>query len=245
VSREILGTVWLLLPLLGGALLHGLCMRYGWLGWLARPIDDAELGRRRLGPPARVVPLRAQLPNLPLEGVERCVERHGSLRPLALRHELPAACLAHDADLLRAVTVVRRGARGDPHVDQILVAGSERLEPLLDPAAQFVAEDLGVDPVDLHTLLLERVKGAIRAPAEAAQARNLGARQVPKEQTGLQHEFRLGVCPALVQPPYRRSAPTRGAAPDAGVAWRGGSGLRDIVLRRSATAPRVARAVLG
>jgi hypothetical protein len=49
VSREILGTVWLLLPLLGGALLHGLCMRYGWLGWLARPIDGGiAIGKRPL-----------------------------------------------------------------------------------------------------------------------------------------------------------------------------------------------------
>jgi CDP-diglyceride synthetase len=46
---EVLGTVWLLLPLLGGALLHGLCMKYGWLGWLARPIDGGRsLGKRPL-----------------------------------------------------------------------------------------------------------------------------------------------------------------------------------------------------
>lgn len=49
VTREILGTVWLLLPLLGGALLHGLCMKYGWLAWLARPIDGGRaLGKRPL-----------------------------------------------------------------------------------------------------------------------------------------------------------------------------------------------------
>lgn len=41
--REVLGTTWLLLPLLGGALLHGVCMRTGWLGWLARPIDGGLL----------------------------------------------------------------------------------------------------------------------------------------------------------------------------------------------------------
>jgi CDP-diglyceride synthetase len=45
VAREIAGTAWLLLPLVGGALLHGVCMRTGWLGFLARPID----GGRRLG----------------------------------------------------------------------------------------------------------------------------------------------------------------------------------------------------
>jgi len=49
VLREILGTIWLLLPLLGGALLHGLCMKYGWLGALARPIDGGRaLGKRPL-----------------------------------------------------------------------------------------------------------------------------------------------------------------------------------------------------
>ncbi|HTY19751.1 MAG TPA: CDP-archaeol synthase [Myxococcota bacterium] len=37
--REVIGTAYLLLPLLGGAVLHGLCLRYGWLGFLARPID--------------------------------------------------------------------------------------------------------------------------------------------------------------------------------------------------------------
>lgn len=46
---EVLGTAWLLLPLLGGALLHGLCMKHGWLGWLARPIDGGRaLGKRPL-----------------------------------------------------------------------------------------------------------------------------------------------------------------------------------------------------
>jgi hypothetical protein len=45
--REVLGTTYLLLPLLGGALLHGLCMRYGWLGFLARPIDGGRSLRKR------------------------------------------------------------------------------------------------------------------------------------------------------------------------------------------------------
>lgn len=36
---EIVGTLYLLLPLLGGALVHGLCMKYDWLAALARPID--------------------------------------------------------------------------------------------------------------------------------------------------------------------------------------------------------------
>ena len=39
LAREILSTVWLLLPLLAGALVHGLCMKHGWLAGLARPID--------------------------------------------------------------------------------------------------------------------------------------------------------------------------------------------------------------
>lgn len=37
--REVVGTAYLLLPLVGGAVLHGLCLRYGWLGFPARPID--------------------------------------------------------------------------------------------------------------------------------------------------------------------------------------------------------------
>jgi hypothetical protein len=36
---EIIGTAYLLLPLLGGAVAHGLCMKYGWLTFLVRPID--------------------------------------------------------------------------------------------------------------------------------------------------------------------------------------------------------------
>lgn len=45
---EILGTAYLLLPLLGGAAVHGLCMRFGWLAFLARPMDG---GRRHRGRP--------------------------------------------------------------------------------------------------------------------------------------------------------------------------------------------------
>lgn len=41
--QEALGTVYLLLPLLGGAVVHGACMRQGWLGFLARPIDGGRL----------------------------------------------------------------------------------------------------------------------------------------------------------------------------------------------------------
>jgi hypothetical protein len=45
--REILGTAYLLLPLLGGAAVHGVCMRYGWLGFLARPMDGDRRYRGR------------------------------------------------------------------------------------------------------------------------------------------------------------------------------------------------------
>jgi hypothetical protein len=48
LAREILGTAYLLLPLLGGAAAHGVCMKYGWLAFLARPIDA---GRRWRGRP--------------------------------------------------------------------------------------------------------------------------------------------------------------------------------------------------
>jgi hypothetical protein len=48
LAREALATAWLLAPLLAGALVHGLCMKHGWLGWLARPIDG---GRRWRGRP--------------------------------------------------------------------------------------------------------------------------------------------------------------------------------------------------
>jgi CDP-archaeol synthase len=45
---EIAGTLYLLLPLLGGALVHGLCMKYDWLAFLKRPIDG---GRKWRGEP--------------------------------------------------------------------------------------------------------------------------------------------------------------------------------------------------
>jgi hypothetical protein len=45
--REILGTAYLLLPLLGGAVVHGVCMKYGWLGFLARPMDADRRYRGR------------------------------------------------------------------------------------------------------------------------------------------------------------------------------------------------------
>jgi hypothetical protein len=40
---ETLGTFYLLLPFLGGAVVHGACMKYGWFGFLVRPMDA---GRR-------------------------------------------------------------------------------------------------------------------------------------------------------------------------------------------------------
>lgn len=51
MRSEILGTVYLLLPLLGGAALHGLCMKTGWLAGLTRPIDGGRTlrGRRLFG----------------------------------------------------------------------------------------------------------------------------------------------------------------------------------------------------
>lgn len=45
--REISGIAYLLAPLLGAALLHGLCLRYGWLACLARPIDGGRTLRGR------------------------------------------------------------------------------------------------------------------------------------------------------------------------------------------------------
>lgn len=44
---EFLGILLLLLPLLGGAVLHGLCMKHGWLGFLAKPIDAGRTFRGR------------------------------------------------------------------------------------------------------------------------------------------------------------------------------------------------------
>lgn len=37
--REGIGIIYLLLPLLGGALVHGVCWRYGWLSCLLHPLD--------------------------------------------------------------------------------------------------------------------------------------------------------------------------------------------------------------
>lgn len=46
---DLLPTSYLLAPLLGGALLHGLCVRNDWLSFLARPIDRGRtLQSRRL-----------------------------------------------------------------------------------------------------------------------------------------------------------------------------------------------------
>ena len=45
--HEVLGTVYLMLPLFGGAVAHGLCMRNGWLSSLARPIDRGRSFRGR------------------------------------------------------------------------------------------------------------------------------------------------------------------------------------------------------
>ena len=47
MRRELLGTVHLLLPLLGGAIVHGVCMRFDWLAWLKRPIDGGRTLRGR------------------------------------------------------------------------------------------------------------------------------------------------------------------------------------------------------
>jgi CDP-2,3-bis-(O-geranylgeranyl)-sn-glycerol synthase len=47
LAREIAATAWLLLPLLAGAVVHGLCMKHGWLAFLARPIDGDRTWRGR------------------------------------------------------------------------------------------------------------------------------------------------------------------------------------------------------
>jgi hypothetical protein len=44
---EILGAAYLCAPLLGGAVVHGACMRYGWLAFLVRPIDGGRTLRGR------------------------------------------------------------------------------------------------------------------------------------------------------------------------------------------------------
>lgn len=46
-ARELAGSVYLLFPLLGGALLHGACMKWGWLAALRRPIDGGARWRGR------------------------------------------------------------------------------------------------------------------------------------------------------------------------------------------------------
>ena len=47
LAREIAGVAYLLSPLLVAALLHGLCLAHGWLGFLARPIDAGRTLRGR------------------------------------------------------------------------------------------------------------------------------------------------------------------------------------------------------
>jgi len=47
LALELAATAYLLLPLLGAALLHGACMKYGWLTFLARPIDGGRTLRGR------------------------------------------------------------------------------------------------------------------------------------------------------------------------------------------------------
>jgi CDP-2,3-bis-(O-geranylgeranyl)-sn-glycerol synthase len=47
LAREVAATAWLLFPLLVGALVHGVCMRQGWLACLARPIDGDRTWRGR------------------------------------------------------------------------------------------------------------------------------------------------------------------------------------------------------
>jgi hypothetical protein len=46
-GREIAGVAYLLLPLLAAALLHGLCLAFRWLEFLARPIDAGRTLRGR------------------------------------------------------------------------------------------------------------------------------------------------------------------------------------------------------
>jgi len=49
--RDVLGTGYLFLPLLGGGVFHGLCMKLGWLSFLKSPIDRGYQvrGRRLFG----------------------------------------------------------------------------------------------------------------------------------------------------------------------------------------------------
>jgi CDP-archaeol synthase len=49
---EFLGVGYLLIPLLGGAVFHGLCMKFGWFGFLALPVDGGRAfrGKPLFGP---------------------------------------------------------------------------------------------------------------------------------------------------------------------------------------------------
>ena len=47
MAREIAGVTYLLVPLLGAALMHGTFMKYGWLAFLARPMDFGRTFRGR------------------------------------------------------------------------------------------------------------------------------------------------------------------------------------------------------
>ena len=49
--HEVVGILYLLLPLLGGAVVHGVCWRYNLLSFLARPIDEGRKfrGKRVFG----------------------------------------------------------------------------------------------------------------------------------------------------------------------------------------------------
>jgi hypothetical protein len=47
LAREVVAAAYLLLPLLGGAVVHGLCMRQGWLAFLATPMDRGRTFRGR------------------------------------------------------------------------------------------------------------------------------------------------------------------------------------------------------
>jgi len=99
VLSDALGTVYLLLPLLGGAVVHGLCMKRSWLAFLARPMDGGRhlrgrplFGRSKTwrGPVAVAAGTAATwaLQQGPLHGVEVLA----ALEPVDL-HALPGAWL--------------------------------------------------------------------------------------------------------------------------------------------------------
>lgn len=50
--EEVLGVAYLFLPLLGGAVFHGFCLKFGWLSLLKRPMDGGRTlrGRPLFGP---------------------------------------------------------------------------------------------------------------------------------------------------------------------------------------------------